>query len=90
MHLAKPELAIVRIENAIGTDLIFERQRLGLEFDTVFARNIRTHIHRRGCLLVGMPVFEDDLRIANRETVYIRDTPPKDESIVVEAKVGRV
>ena len=88
MHLAKPELAIVRIENAIGTDLIFERQRLGFEFDTVFARNIRTHIHRRGCLLVG--IFEDDLRIANRETVYIRDTPPKDESIVVEAKVGRV
>ena len=37
-----------------------------------------------------MTELEDDLRIANRETVHVRDSTAQDESIVVEPEIGGI
>src|SRR5215471_5000595 len=86
MRLAQRELDIVREQQPVAADLIFERQRLSLELDFVFAGNIRPHVQVRRLLHIRMPELEDDFRIANGEPVLIRDAPPQDEGIVVETE----
>ena len=47
VHLAQSELAVVRVENAIATDLVLQRKGLGFELDAVLAGDLGPHIH--GC-----------------------------------------
>src|SRR5260370_1362836 len=90
MNLAQAELAIVRIENAISADLVFQRQRLGFEFDAIFPGYMGPYIDGRSRLFVGMAKLEDDLGIAHREAVHIADAPPQDESVVIKTIIRRV
>ena len=90
VHLAHSELAIVRVEDAISADLIFQRKDLGFELDAILASYLWTHVNRRGLLLVGVTELEDDFRIAYGEAIDVGDAPAQNECVVVEAEVGSV
>src|ERR1700742_1414906 len=80
----------MRVEDAISADLVFQRERFGLEFDAVFSGDIWPHIHSSRLLLVRMAVFEDDFRVAYGKAVNVRDSSAENESVVIETEVGSV
>src|SRR5260370_34574140 len=90
MNLAQAELAIMRVQNAVSADLIFQRQRLSFEFDPVFSRDFWPYIQRSRLLLIGMPELEDDLGIAHGKTVHVADAPPQDEGVVIKTRIRSV
>ena len=69
MRLASSELAVMRIKNAISADLVFQREGLSFELDTIFAGDLESHVYRRRLLLVAVTEFEDYLGIAYGEAV---------------------
>src|SRR5580698_1157260 len=90
VYLARTELAVVRIQNAIAAYRVLQRQRLRLELNTIFTGDLRPDVYGGRCSLVGMAVFKDDLRISNGKTVEVSDAAPKDERALVQAEVGGV
>jgi hypothetical protein len=48
----------------------------GFEFDAVFPGDFWPYVDRRSLLFVGMAELENDLRIADRETIHVANTPP--------------
>src|SRR5215469_6626939 len=90
MHLACAKLAIVGIQNAVAANRVLQRKRLRFELDAVLAGDLRTHVNLRRRSLVRMPELENDLGIANREAIDVRDAPAQDKGVVVQPEVGRV
>src|SRR5262244_875417 len=90
VHVAQRKLRVVGEQHPVPAHLIFERQRLCLELDSVVAGDIRPDVEVRSCLEVRMAKLENDLRIASRETILIANTPAQYEGMVVEPKVRGV
>jgi hypothetical protein len=65
----------VRVENAISSDLIFQRKGLGFELNPVFSCDLGPHVHGRRLLFVWVTELEDDFGIAHREAIHIGDAP---------------
>src|SRR4029077_12257205 len=73
-----------------AAQLLLQRQRLDLELDTMIAEDIRPDIGLGRGLQFRMPVLEDDLGLADWETVLVGDPAAQNEGVVVEAEVIRV
>jgi hypothetical protein len=86
-RLAQPELRVVRKQIPEAAHLIFQRQRLRLEFDPVIAGDVRPHVEFGGLLDVRVAVFENDFRVAGGEAIHVPYTPAQDERMVVEPEV---
>ena len=81
-------MCIVREQQPEAGDLIFQRQRFGLEFDPIVAGDFRPHIQFRGFLQVRVPKLENDFRFAYGEARFVDNALPQDEGVIVESKVG--
>ena len=60
---------------------------LALELDAMVAEDVGPHIGFRGNLHVRMTELEDDLRIADRKAVFVRNAAAQDECVVVQPEV---
>src|SRR5271165_1887614 len=83
VHLARSELAVVRVKDAISADPVLQREDLGFELDAVDPGNLGTHIH--GCRLgfIGVTELEHDFGIAHRKAIHVGDAASQDEGVVV-------
>src|SRR5262249_1834951 len=88
--VAQGKLDIMGVQHADAADLVLQGQSLGLELDTVIARDVGPHIHLGGFLQIRMAVFEDDFRVADGETVHVVLPPAQDKGTVVQAEIGRI
>ena len=85
-RLAQAKFDIVREQPPHAADPLLERHDLELELDLVLAVDVRPYVDRLGRLHIVAAVLEDDLRIADRESVLVGDAPAHDEGVVVEVE----
>jgi hypothetical protein len=80
----------VGVEQAYTAESFFKWQGLAFELYAVGSKDLRTDVGLSRRLYVLPTPLEHDLRITDRKAVLVRDPPPQNKSVVVQAEVFSV